>query len=96
MGGVSQGKGFKALRTLYRKRMQCHVDSLLAGRIVSSVHKVKKVHAYAQALQDENVLFLTTNGADENAPARQQGAVSYKQPRRQMENVAILGRRSAI
>ena len=30
------GSGFKALRTLYREKMQCHIDSLLAGEPVSS------------------------------------------------------------
>merc|ERR1719269_486165 len=30
------GKGFKALRTLYREKMQCHIDSLLAGEPVSA------------------------------------------------------------
>merc|ERR1712100_817881 len=30
------GKGFKALRTLYRQKMQRHVDSLLAGEPVSA------------------------------------------------------------
>jgi hypothetical protein len=35
------GKGFKSLRTLYRKKMVSHIDSLVAGRIVSSVHKPK-------------------------------------------------------
>merc|ERR1711988_666432 len=30
------GKGFKALRTLYRKKMQSHIDSLLAGEPVSA------------------------------------------------------------
>lgn len=35
------GKGFKALRTLYRKHMQSHVDSLIAGRPVVTLHKAK-------------------------------------------------------
>jgi len=30
------GKGFKALRTLYRVKMQSHIDSLLAGQPVSA------------------------------------------------------------
>ena len=34
--------GFKATRALYRRRMVSHIDSLLAGRRVSSLHKQKR------------------------------------------------------
>ncbi len=33
--------GFKALRNHYRKTMVSHIDSLIQGRIVSSIHKKK-------------------------------------------------------
>lgn len=47
--------GFKALRTLYRKKMQSHVDSLMAGRVVSSVHKPRvKTAGAEQQPTDEN------------------------------------------
>ena len=44
------GKGFKALRTLYRKHMQSHVDSLIAGKPVLSLHTPKT----AKAARDKN------------------------------------------
>ena len=31
--------GFKALRKHYRKTMVSHIDSLIGGKIVSSIHK---------------------------------------------------------
>lgn len=45
-------KGFKALRTLYRRKMESHVESLIAGRVVNSVHKVKR--AQQSISWDEN------------------------------------------
>lgn len=52
------GKGFKALRTLYRKKMQTHIDSLVAGRIVSSVRTPKSAKGLvtANAANNENVV----------------------------------------
>jgi len=50
------GKGFKALRTLYRNKVQCHIDSLLAGEPVQArtkkqlkenAAKVAKAHGEA-------------------------------------------------
>jgi len=54
------GKGFKALRTLYRKKMQSQVDSLVAGRVVSSVHTPRSA---------KTALKEATKG-DENAVAQ--------------------------
>ena len=48
------GKGFKSLRTIYRKKMVSHIDSLVAGRIVSSVHKPKVVGK--APIGDENAI----------------------------------------
>lgn len=50
------GKGFKALRTLYRKHMQSHIDSLVAGRPVVSLHKAKAPAKAQPAITDENAL----------------------------------------
>ena len=36
------GIGFKAMRANYRRKMVSHIDSLLAGRRVNSVHKPKR------------------------------------------------------
>jgi len=59
------GKGFKALRTLYRKKMQSHVDSLLAGHVVSSVRKEK-----AAAKPSKGATAAAKAGDSENlAPA---------------------------
>jgi (4S)-4-hydroxy-5-phosphonooxypentane-2,3-dione isomerase len=47
--------GWKALRARYRAKMQSHVDSLIAGKVVSSVHKPKGGgKAATMALPDEN------------------------------------------
>jgi len=51
------GKGFKALRTLYRKEMQSHIDSLIAGEPVLSLTK-KDAKANADKAADKR--------ADEN------------------------------
>ena len=53
------GKGFKALRTLYRTKMQVHIDSLLAGAPVSArTKKQAKANAAkaAKHVTDENVV----------------------------------------
>lgn len=50
------GKGFKALRILYRKKMQSHIDSLIAGRVVSTVHVPKATKAARNAPADENAV----------------------------------------
>jgi len=47
------GKGFKALRTLYRVKMQSHIDSLLAGEVVQSR---TKAHAKENALKASKAL----------------------------------------
>lgn len=39
------GTGFKALRTIYRKKMVMHIDSILAGKVVSSLNKPRKSNA---------------------------------------------------
>lgn len=49
------GAGFKSLRTVYRKKMVSHIDSLLAGKVVSSLHKPRKGKAAAlRTLSNEN------------------------------------------
>ena len=52
------GKGFKALRTLYRKRMQSQVDSLVAGKLVTSLHTPRAAKAALKqaAAGDENAV----------------------------------------
>jgi len=58
------GKGFKALRTLYRKRMQSHIDSLLAGEQVSSVSKKQlKENAVKAVKVHSNVESVSTQSA---------------------------------
>jgi len=51
------GKGFKSLRTLYRNKMQTHIDSLLAGEPVSARTKkaLKENAAKAAKSHDESV-----------------------------------------
>merc|ERR1719440_1995272 len=51
------GKGFKSLRTLYRTKMQVHIDSLLAGEPVSARTKkhLKENAAKAAKAHDEHV-----------------------------------------
>jgi len=51
------GKGFKALRTLYRTKQQVHIDSLLAGEPVKSTTKklAKENAAKAAKVQSESV-----------------------------------------
>jgi len=43
------GKGFKALRTIYREKMQAHIDSLLAGEPVSARTKKQAKENAAKA-----------------------------------------------
>merc|ERR1712227_667499 len=52
------GKGFKALRTLYRTKMQVHIDSLLAGEPVSARTKkdAKENAAKAAKTHSENIV----------------------------------------
>merc|ERR1719473_338746 len=57
------GKGFKALRTLYRNKVQCHIDSLLAGEPVQARTKkqlkenaAKAAKAHDQAVAAQCVL----------------------------------------
>ena len=52
------GKGFKALRTLYREKMQVHIDSLLAGEPVSARTKkaAKENAAKAAKAHDEGIV----------------------------------------
>lgn len=57
------GKGFKALRTLYRTKMQVHIDSLLAGEPVSARTKkaakenaAKAAKAHDHAIAEQCVL----------------------------------------
>jgi len=59
------GKGFKALRTLYRVKMQSHIDSLLAGEPVSArtksnakenAAKAVKVHAATASVLTQSAL----------------------------------------
>jgi len=59
------GKGFKALRTLYRIKMQSHIDSLLAGEPVSSrtkkdakenAAKAAKAHGAHQSVITQSAL----------------------------------------
>lgn len=59
------GKGFKALRTLYRVKMQSHIDSLLAGEVVESRTK-----------QDAKENALKAAKAFSNAGVIEQGALS--------------------
>merc|ERR1711988_1813870 len=51
------GKGFKSLRTLYRTKMQSHIDSLLAGEPVSARTKkaLKENAAKASKAHDASV-----------------------------------------
>merc|ERR1711998_509924 len=51
------GQGFKALRTLYRQKMQVHIDSLLAGEPVPALTKKqsKENAIKASKLRDERV-----------------------------------------
>jgi len=51
------GKGFKALRTLYRTKQQVHIDSLLAGEPVKSTTKkhAKENAAKAAKVQNESI-----------------------------------------
>ena len=51
------GKGFKSLRTLYRTKMQTHIDSLLAGEPVSARTKkaLKENAAKAAKVQDASI-----------------------------------------
>jgi len=60
------GSGFKALRTLYRVRMQSHIDSLLAGEVVESRTKHAAKENAAKAAK-----VLSTN-----ADVIEQGALS--------------------
>jgi len=51
------GKGFKALRTLYREKMQVHIDSLLAGEQVSAkTKKAAKENAAKAAKAHDNAI----------------------------------------
>ena len=57
-------KGFKALRTLYRVKMQSHIDSLLAGEQVSSVSKKQlKENAVKAVKVHSNVESVSTQSA---------------------------------
>merc|ERR1711988_1645935 len=52
------GKGFKSLRTLYRTKMQVHIDSLLAGEPVSARTKkdAKENASKAAKAHDESIV----------------------------------------
>merc|ERR1719440_183274 len=57
------GKGFKALRTLYREKMQSHIDSLLAGEPVSARTKrhskenaAKTAKAHSSSVAEQSLL----------------------------------------
>merc|ERR1719230_214082 len=51
------GKGFKSLRTLYRAKMQVHIDSLLAGEPVAARTKkaLKENAAKASKAHDASI-----------------------------------------
>lgn len=48
------GKGFKSLRTLYRNKMQAHIDSLLAGEPVSARTKKHAKENASRAAKTHN------------------------------------------
>merc|ERR1719453_2975838 len=57
------GKGFKAMRTLYREKMQSHIDSLLAGQPVSARTKrhskenaAKTAKAHSSSVAEQSLL----------------------------------------
>ena len=74
------GSGFKALRTLYRKRMQSHIDSLLAGEQVTSVTKKQfKENAAKAAKAYVNVESVSAQSA--LSPCKRVNVMSAAHPR---------------
>merc|ERR1711998_355651 len=74
------GKGFKALRTLYRKRMQSHIDSLLAGQQVTSVTKKQLKENAAKAVKAHaDVDSVSTQSA--LSPCKRVNVMSAAHPR---------------
>merc|ERR1719240_525231 len=74
------GSGFKALRTLYRKKMQSHIDSLLAGeRVSAATKKLAKENAAkaAKAHTDESVSLQSAL-----SPCKRTNVMSAAHPRR--------------
>jgi len=76
------GKGFKALRTLYRVKMQSHIDSLLAGEVVASRSKANaKENAVkaSKALSNEASKELFEQCA--LSPTKRINVMSFAHPR---------------
>lgn len=73
------GQGFKALRTLYRIKMQSHIDSLLAGEVVESRTKADAKENAGKASK-----AISNKGAVEQcalSPAKRINVMSFAHPR---------------